>query len=53
MAKAKSSIRVADLTGAEKAAAFCVSLGTDMAAAVMSKLEVSEVEQLTTAIARM
>jgi len=53
MAKSKSSMRVADLTGPEKAAAMMVSLGTDTAAQVMAALNEEEMELLTAQIARM
>ena len=53
MAKPKSQVRLADLTGPEKAATFMVSLGTEAAAKVMSHLGPAEVEVLTAQIARM
>lgn len=53
MAKGKSTVRLQDLNGPQKAAAFMISLGTDVAAAIMAHLSDSEVEKLTTQIARM
>ncbi|MCK4305245.1 MAG: flagellar motor switch protein FliG [Candidatus Eisenbacteria sp.] len=52
MAAGESSIRVQDLTGAEKAAIFMISLGSDVAGQVMAHLPQEEIESLAAQIAR-
>ncbi len=52
MAKPKSTMRIQDLTGPEKAAAFMLSLSADTAADVMSRLDGEMVEELTAQISK-